>query len=247
MVDSIFDVAPPRECDEHGVPLDWELCRTCDGGGGTEVNGVLMPRDCPTCGGHGSLKAAALAYLTTTCGAREEGVGAVCNRRPHEDRWHAEVRDGETWASWGGGEPHPVRHDPRCEGCGHPMSDGTWEDADPHLANTPEFERYVLEKLRAGQEPQHDLVGTHWSPCDTVCRHAGPQRVQNTLAESGWDLTPVASSEATVLARIGAIDRDWPVEASWRQAGVRTLGWPHDLRPQSLAILCLRCYAERTR
>jgi hypothetical protein len=34
-------------------------------------------------------------------------------------------------------------------------------------------------------------------------------------------------------------------EASWRQVDVRTLGWPHDLRENKLAVLCLRCLAEQ--
>jgi hypothetical protein len=33
--------------------------------------------------------------------------------------------------------------------------------------------------------------------------------------------------------------------ASWRPVDVRCLSWPHDLRPESLAVLCLRCWAGR--
>lgn len=29
------------------------------------------------------------------------------------------------------------------------------------------------------------------------------------------------------------------------QVDVRCLGWPHDLRPERLVVLCLRCWAER--
>lgn len=57
---SVLRVYDPSECDEHGVPLDWEHCRRCGGDGG--LTAYAADGGCPRCGGHGSLKAAALAH-----------------------------------------------------------------------------------------------------------------------------------------------------------------------------------------
>jgi hypothetical protein len=37
-----------------------------------------------------------------------------------------------------------------------------------------------------------------------------------------------------------------PFEASWRPVSLRTLGGPDDLRPENLAVLCLRCWAAES-
>lgn len=245
---SVLRIYDPAECDFNGVPLDWERCRTSNGGGGSEVNGRLVPYDCPTCGGHGSLKAAALAYLTTTCGARDESAGAVCNRRPHEDRWHGEIRDGETWAAWGGGESRPQSQETaRCEGCGHPMSAGTYEgptrgDAWRSRIATAN----AREALRAGREPDYAPNGhlvEHWSPCDSGCRHGAPFRWRDPHVGPDWELD---SREGQHVRCVFGVEPGYDIEASWRQVDVRTLGWAHDLRPEKLAILCLRCWTERS-
>lgn len=229
---TILRIYDPVECDANGVPLDYERCRACCG------VGMVFERTCDVCDGHGSLKAAALAYLTTTCGAREESVGAVCNRRPHDDRWHGEIRDGETWAGWGGGEPNPQRQEPaRCDGCGHPMNEGTWEHGHlwQHAFDGPL--RWLRGEFSDDAEPPGPSV--HWSPCDEGCRHGGPMRV-------GDPPSPYDPYADTLTA--GRAVAAWPrrrAEASWRPVDVRPLGWPHDLRPERLAVLCLRCLAER--
>ncbi len=255
---SILRVYDPAECDARGVPLDWERCRNCAGGtqrrhcgggalyrDGEKVGDVgAGPMVCQTCGGHGSLKAAALA-----------GV-------------EARIR-----ADLGGPSFAFGRH--RCEGCSHPMSDGTWEypphpgigaklprmgSLMPGLPDegpfTPEEWRSVWlqvgeEWLLSGAEP-HDSVGVHWSPCDKGCRHGEPLRFKNTQPDDGtWGYgAPTApgvqegDTAGTLAARVE--DPRVAVEASWRVVDVRTLGWPHDLRVAKLAVLCLRCWAGRT-
>lgn len=197
----------PVECDAAGVPLDWDRCRGLDeleGGMGSmhealRQNGLT----CPSCGGHGSLKAAALA-----------------------DFWPDDQAEGR-----------PVR----CQGCGHPRSEGTWEA--PGGLGPPDSgaERRASDDLRLGGEPT--CLVTHFSRCDEGCRHDHPParvrpvmaRVSTRMFADGPDLLIDPHNSAPVDI----------VEASWRPVDVRTLSWPHDLRPEHLAILCLRCWAER--
>lgn len=70
-VDSLR-IYDPGECDSAGVPLAWERCRTCKGTGivdegAGDVNPPGAPEviegPCVACGGHGSLRAAALAAI----------------------------------------------------------------------------------------------------------------------------------------------------------------------------------------
>jgi hypothetical protein len=221
---SVLRVYDPGECDERGVPLDWERCRLCNG----EGKAFYRPRDasydgepCQDCGGHGSLKAAALAA------------------RP--------------WATYFTGQeagPH------RCEDCGHPMSEGTWEHRSIKLAAglmgasrpAPSAEEvyttamgHAITRARRGQEPESFGLwdATHWSHCDEGCRHGGPVRHAGL---GGTD--DVLAKGRTVEALIEFFGAD-KVQASWRPVDVRPLGWPHDLRPEKLAVLCLRCWSAR--
>lgn len=255
---STLRVYDPAECDEHGVPLDWERCRACGGVGRADLrNGAERPEwvalvlpevgapvngYCGTCEGHGSLKAAALYRKF------DHQIIRANNTRPR-------------------GTPMVDRSvaPRRCEGCGHPMSDGTWEG---FWRPSEQATEWALVALHDGREPRiggfrsdpADIGGardvpvmTHWSPCDQGCRHAGPARnwsVEHAEAGETWVDPPPgfakrgAMTTADVLA--GFVRGTTEVQASWRQVDVRTLGWPHDLRPEKLAMLCLRCFASRT-
>jgi hypothetical protein len=79
----------------------------------------------------------------------------------------------------------------------------------------------------------------HYSPCDEGCRHAGPGRE--------WFEVAVGDDPWAVTEDVSQVALTYPREASWRPVDVRVLGWPHDLRPEKLAVLCLRCFAEWTR
>lgn len=130
------------------------------------------------------------------------------------------------------GDVPPVR----CEGCAHPMSEGTW-DWRQRPANPVVEIGQAWEMLSTGREPvSGQVLSVHYSPCDEGCRHGGPGRGR-VLAPGGAYLAEVTNA-AGEAARHG-------FEASWRSVDVRTLGWAHDLRPEKLAVLCLRCYAER--
>ncbi len=121
----------------------------------------------------------------------------------------------------------------RCEGCGHPRSEGTWEDGG-FQRSSDEWLVWAATHLRQGRAPPAHLGGTpatafatHYSPCDKGCTH---------------DLT--GTRTAGLAAGKMAVDCH-PLEASWRPVEVRALGWPHDLRPEKIAVLCLRCWAMR--
>jgi hypothetical protein len=163
----IYDRA---ECDEDGVPLDWERCRTCAGDGG--LTAYATDGGCPTCDGHGSLKAAALVEL------RGQQVDAELHRREH-----AEARRlGRSGLSGGQRTELWLRigreRTTRCEGCGHPMSDGTWE-GEWVTASVVEYgdnNGWALAHLRYERsEPPAEILGVpvcvHWSPCDEACTH----------------------------------------------------------------------------
>lgn len=237
MIQDIFRFYSKTECDTNGVPLDWEWCRLCSASGAGRqrveevapgvLRSVRVPDGadganevCGRCGGYGSLKAAALAL----CHARFLTPG---------------VLSGEYGDSITVGELKK-REKLRCEGCGHPMSDGTWDGgawtSDPGYCAMKMMQ--AEEALRAGGEPTGR--GIHWSPCDDRCRHKRYDLVRLVLGgktvEKGSDAT---FPDPVYLARGGR------VEASWREVKVRTLDWAHDLRPESLAVLCTRCFAVR--
>lgn len=234
---SVLRTYDPAGCSADGKPLDWERCRQCAGDGyllfnyghTVEPDGSLGGRGmrstpCEPCAGHGSLKAAALAHM----------------------RYGTCVDVGRLDAS--------VGREPRCEDCGHPMSDGTWEGNHPRLDVLLSF---ALTELREGYEPRTGIFTrsapdsldgptvVHYSPCDGKCRHSGSVRVHNpdqSIEAPHWSGALDFETEVrhSVIAGMS-------VEASWRPVDIRTLGWPHDLRPERLAVLCLRCFAERTR
>lgn len=190
------------------------------------------------------MKAAALAHLLIERGRddHETDVEEVYSEHASLARatcscgWQSQVMDdGDARdAAWTHREhdPHPAHGVARCEGCGHPWSDGTWE-GDGRLQPTP-------HALRLGVAPTN---GVHWSPCDTGCQHSGSVRMHNpdqTDAAPYWSDPLKFETSVAYNAEAGL-----EVEASWRGVDVRTLGWPHDLRPQMLALLCLRCLAAR--
>lgn len=233
---SVLGIVDPVDCDEHGVPLDWERCRSCVLGVKVEWHThdhVPQGPPCPTCDGRGSLKAAALAAL-----AVNHACGSCGHRTDH--------MAGGGCITKGCGCRHktPSPPDPRCRDCGHPMSDGTWEgEYGGRQLTDAERHAWAERLMLAGEEPKYH--GTHFSPCDEGCRHGGPGRFQ---AFGLWEDTDELDPEEPKRQR----------EASWRQVNVRTgvpapPGHPHpmiftrpwDLRPENLALLCLRCWAER--
>jgi hypothetical protein len=119
----------------------------------------------------------------------------------------------------------------RCEDCWHPASEGTWE------GGSPSSWVHAYKVLRVGLEPSVSMVSTHWGGCDARCIHGAPLRMERRTG--GWNMDPPLAAADLALKSGRA------VEASWRQVDVRTLGWPHDLRPDHLRVLCLRCWARR--
>lgn len=224
----------PSECDDRGVPLDWEQCRVCRGSGQVAALGAMVGDPactCSSCDGHGSLKAAALHEWRMTINVTFE----------IPDDWA-----GETITATNATKELP--RDVRCESCNHPMSDGTWEGGPWVQPNDPAWcLQLALMFLRDGDEPQvlsssrGDFV-THYTACDEGCVHGGPTR--GHLAEDPTKTfisTPSPRNHETG----GWVAVGYELEASWRDVDLRTLGWPHDLRPEKLTVLCRRCWAER--
>lgn len=239
---NILRLYDPPECgpltERGAVPLDWDRCRNCGGKGEIAKNegDPLRRYACGRCGGHGSLRAAALAALM----AEPPEAAAV---RMATERYN---RNPSPWASRNLGDAeHRLRQvrwvrEARCEGCGHPMNDGTWEGDDRRdVALRQGDADHVLACLRGGREPTAGELGSvHWSPCDEGCRHGGPGREWHEVAVGDDPWGPVDDVARVALS--------YPREALWRSVDVRTLGWAHDLRPEKLAVLCLRCLADRT-
>lgn len=218
----VLDVVDPPDCDAAGVPLDWECCR-CQNeipGGMGSLADALYQRDevCPDCGGHGSLKAAALAakFGLLRCASCDRGSCVMHQESPIV---------------------------PRCEGCGHPMSDGVWEPErlpsalDGSLAYV---EEHALLRLRSGdyQESEIGAYGpVHWSSCDGGCHHDGARRADAGILDVEWVYREADGSDVRFVAGP-------TIQASWRAVDVRPLGHAHDLRPHKLKILCLRCWTS---
>lgn len=225
---SVLRVYTPAECDEHGVPLDWERCGHCEGRGEQVIPAHLLAgheqrRVCPHCDGHRSLKAAALA-------ARRFILA--------NEAIYARERDASmSWVGTPELPPDQVKV-ARCEDCGHPMSKGTWTGDTATPFEKPIYEEYVRRMLVAGDDAV-DGGNVHYSPCDEGCRHGGPGRSRSGPHEA-WGTYRHASLPDPLLM---ALDY---VEASWRPVDVRCLGEPNDLRPKSLVVLCLRCWAARS-
>jgi hypothetical protein len=243
---SILRIYDPVECDERGVPLDWDRCRTCGDKGYTVDMRVprvgprtALPEGCDTCGGYGSLKAAALAERVKL------QADAEFSRRI--EPFKSESLPADQGAALEQIERHAFRIEEvaalarehvvvRCEACGHPMSEGTWE-ATPAGDWTDDDRRFAPDESLP-------LAGIlrHFSSCDQGCRHGGPIRCDSASElTTQWDtlLPDVDGDVVRAIVAGGSVK----VESSWRSVDVRTLGWPHDLRPYKLAVLCLRCYA----
>lgn len=218
---TVLRVYDPPECDSAGVPLDWKCCRTCGGSGRwcecdrgerTPLNCWSCSKDrCPTCDGHGSLKAAVLAAMRGFDGPIR-GMFA----------------------------PRTIR----CEDCGHPMSEGTWEGH--RLADDPHHQRSAARSAETYLReydgiPPRPMGLDFYSPCDEGCRHGGPGRGPLPGDSTQWQpflaLTPESLTNV-VLTTPG-------FEASWRPVDVRTLSYPNVLLPEKLAVLCLRCWVAR--
>lgn len=227
----------PSECDVAGIPLDFERCRTCNGGGlssspaALELPVIGVDQVCATCDGHGSLKAAALASFTLECSTCRgtKLIGPPAYASPYGQIRMRSCPDCKL--------PRPLR----CEDCAHPMSEGTWEGGWRLELDQEEGKRqalaFALYALRKGDEP-YPVLSTaafiHYSPCDELCDHGGPLRLNGGAADDRY--------AGSLRYRSGIVT----VEASWRQVDVRCLSFPNILLPEKLAILCLRCWAERT-
>lgn len=268
MSETVLRVYDPTECDERGVPLDWERCRACAGTGCARAREFgridtgdgpvyLTPPDaaaaladpCGTCGGHGSLKAAVLAGLEERL-RRDWRERRFREREARGETFDGDALPGDKVAALDQIQSHAVamnRHRSeddaafviRCEGCWHPMGEGTW-DGVPERYPASQLAVILdgaLTDLCDGFEPASTTTAVYFSPCDEECQHDGPVRAWTDL-DKRWRQI---ADPATV-----ADFRGWgAVEAAWRQVDVRTLGWPHDLRPEKLAVLCLRCWADR--
>lgn len=130
----------------------------------------------------------------------------------------------------------------RCEDCQHPMSEGTWEgDTSDNKLMARRME-FAGKRLRLGEEPVGDPI--HFSRCDEKCEHGGAGRWRSSMSLSpGWMERPDASMPVSqVEMTLKECDE---LQASWRPVDVRRLSWPHDLRPENLAVLCLRCFVAR--
>ena len=232
---SIID---PRDCDEHGTPLDWLRCRGCGGPGiirHDHVPGRRFNEVCPTCDGHGCLKAAALARLLLERG-RDDHVTDVEDvysehgsfaRATCSCGWESAVMDDSDAhdAAWMHREhdPHPAHGVARCEDCNHLMGEGTWEgDINPHQT-MPDKIAYVIQCFRLGKEPALE-IGVHYSRCDEKCRHGGHMRMHNigpSIPEDTWVEVEGAHPNdppVDVQAHVKFFD---VVHASWRQVDVR--------------------------
>lgn len=212
---SLLRIYDPWELDQDGIPLDFGQCRTCQGTGEQEMQDARpWAAPCGRCVGHGSLKAAALF------GRLEVAWG------------HGPVRVGSPAAA------KMLADVGRCEGCNHPMGEGTWV-GESHFNTIDRPESWAIAHLRAGDEPPRRIcdleVRTHFSPCDEDCHHSGPGRAPRfgEMAEYNALITNVGTTPG--------------FEASWRHVDVRTLGHPHDLRLERLGLLCPRCYVARVK
>lgn len=229
---SVLRIYRPDECSADGIPLDWNRCRGLDelDGGMGSLHEAMRQRgeDCPSCGGHESLKAAVLAELIGT------------RRYRVYDSYHGEFMDIS--------EPveNPIA---RCSSCSHKMSEGTWED--PSAAgslSTVETRARGERLIMRGEEPRAiDAPGTtaslHYSACDLLCKHGGPDgETAGRWAE--WHPESVFASWRPVDIRVGMVAK-------------RTLGdrfdpgnvlqvRPFDLTRENVSVMCLRCWAAPT-
>jgi hypothetical protein len=216
---TVLRVYSPDECDSDMNPLDWERCRECGGAGSFPEEDAGGNQWRETC---------------TRCAGRGSlKAGALV--AAVSGGWTDAMTDAEKVMV-------------RCEGCQHLRSEGAWEGRPGTTYD--EAIRKAEARLFAGREPDdwHDGQGpgpVHYSACDEGCRHGGPGRFKmSEHPDHEWLPADeiVATERGILLVRNGQ-----PVEASWRQVDVRRLAYPNMLRPEDLAVLCLRCWAIRSR
>jgi hypothetical protein len=223
----VLRVYDPAECDERGVPLDWERCREPECVVGVKMewrthDHVPQGPPCPTCAGRGSLKAAVLAHFM-----KQQRPDETCEGDPDEGTCTCDTL--------------------RCEDCRHPMGEGTWEGdgVDP---STPDSLPVTLEECLVYER---QLLVVHYSPCDAGCRHGGPMRVYEASVE-GWIDQPRADVPVATYSNHERVEASWrhvdvrtgvPAPPDHPHPMIFTRPW--DLRPKNLALLCKRCYAER--
>lgn len=125
----------------------------------------------------------------------------------------------------------------RCETCHHPYNKGTWE------GQSYPFE-WAYQSLEIGIEPSVNRdEGIHYTCCDEKCRHPGPA----TFAPSEYAGRRKLWEDGQGMSVVECVAEGANVESSWRAVDVRRLSWDSDIRPQYLALLCLRCWANRTK
>lgn len=163
----------------------------------------------------------------------------------------------------------------RCEGCGHPMSDGTW---DGDLTRPPKLlrgrgmqgDRAInwtthLSVERPDEATAGDWMNLHLAAAASWLR-AGEEPPAHATVAVHWSPCDEGCRHDMAHTVIGGVARtpwdvgqsnyvmgetcaSWPgkvFEASWRQVDVRFAnGWPHDLRTENLRLWCLRCEAAR--
>jgi hypothetical protein len=223
MAERVLSVVDPVACDEHGVPLDWERCRCLHEipGGMGSLADALQQRDevCPTCGGHGSLKAAALAELigvgqddaTWRCEVCKHPMGDGCwaPRPPGE---LAETIQGRFKVA-----AYALKHGREPNAGAWPMSESPvhWSACDTECDHGG--------PLRARRDD-----GCIWLPVDDF-------RALNC----GYD---VQASWRPVDLRVGMRAKRAGMDVIGASPVVLR---PFDLTAENLAVLCLRCWAGR--
>lgn len=214
---SVLRVYDPAQCDAEGVPLDWECCQSC-GGRGVEYGGIGMVN--PAIG---------VGYVMDTeqpcrvCVGHGSLRAAALHTRATVD---ADPRTSMILDFLATNQQLLVS----CEDCQHPMSEGTWGSGRRPAPTELFAQRALVDALRflkGGNEPRRPGF---WSVCGEACAHGGH------LREAGRPNSEMVDGEGDLF--------EVP-EASWRHVDVRTLGWAADLRPEKLAVLCLRCWAAR--
>lgn len=131
----------------------------------------------------------------------------------------------------------------RCECCFHPLSDGVWEgQLSPNWTYEQELSE-ALRSLKRGVEPFRGApfgqMPVYYSDCDDRCKHRGPLRWLCAPPESiqGWVNGDVGRDVGQMI--VGGDPLRY--SASWRWVDVHLRGHPCDLRPEKIAVLCLRC------
>lgn len=244
----LLRIYDPGECDPAGVPWDFRRCRACAGTGKARARefsrvdtedtatylmpadaGVALTERCGVCRGYGSIEAAILARVRKYQPLGVDWRGRGCERTDY---------------------PVPDKS-LRCEDCKHPMTDdeGVWRHN--YTNGLAESQRTLatqvaLEDLLVGRDVRPVPHGVdHWSPCGTGCEHRGAVRAVDgaaalTLDDEELDEVGGVAGAVKHGRKVGQV-----VEALWRPVEIRVLGWPHDLRPEKVAVLCLHCHARR--